>query len=506
MSREQETQNANTQPLTIDERIEKGRQTGNHYDGAIVPFPNDINVSRVYERLDPGPRKKVERWINAGYRITPFEYRSSVGELIQIVLRFDHHSEPKEIRQVRYCGNMKRESAYWMTAIEPLRPLYGLDRLAKQPDAPVLVVEGEKTADAAGILFPDHVAVTWMNGASGVRKTEMLAVAGRSLVLWPDNDSPGRNAMRTFAAYAYAAGAASVKIVDVPRQFGEKWDLADAVPESFSDIGSIQALLATARLVDPASVAHITSDAREEAEQHRLLGYNPGYTKVDIAHAAVALSVLDADMYANEWRRIARCVFYAYGEAGLSIFDEWSKESEDKYRKGEPAKLWAAYGLEKAFRADSLAWLFRKAAAVVRERSKNGVGSIPNVEIDHAAIATASVEELSEDHAVVVRGGKVGVLWENYDPRFNRYTETYLNKRDFVDRFVSSIGLPQDDERQTKKKDKRMSQGQLWFSSAGRRSYDNVIFAPGQPLSPEFLNLWRGFAVEPVDTLAVGCS
>jgi hypothetical protein len=34
------------------------------------------------------------------------------------------------------------------------RPLYGLDRLAARPDDPVLVVEGEKTADAAAELIP----------------------------------------------------------------------------------------------------------------------------------------------------------------------------------------------------------------------------------------------------------------------------------------------------------------------------------------------------------------
>ena len=45
------------------------------------------------------------------------------------------------------------------------RPLYGLDRLAARPDAPVIVCEGEKAADAAERLFPEYVAVTSPNGA-----------------------------------------------------------------------------------------------------------------------------------------------------------------------------------------------------------------------------------------------------------------------------------------------------------------------------------------------------
>ncbi len=39
------------------------------------------------------------------------------------------------------------------------RPLYGLDRLAARPGAPVLLPEGEKAADAGGTLFPGHAAV-----------------------------------------------------------------------------------------------------------------------------------------------------------------------------------------------------------------------------------------------------------------------------------------------------------------------------------------------------------
>lgn len=502
MSDTEKTSEAEAPPLTINERIEQGRKTGHHYDGAIVPFPLSIKGDAVVQALDAGERRIVERFIAAGFRTTIYEYRSSEGDIIQMVIRLDHNYEPKEIRPVRYCGKFDgRGNVFWMTAIEGIRPLYGLDRLGRRPNVPVLVVEGEKAADAAAALFPDHVATTWMSGANNVRRTEMLTLEGRDVVLWPDNDPPGRAAMRTFAAMAYAAGAATVKMVDVPSDFGEKWDLADPVPVDSAESFSIENLLASARKLNPSDVAYLANDARQKAEQHRLLGYEPGHTKVDLAHTVTALSQLDADMFGNEWLQIARCIFYAYGALGLEPFNEWSRDS-DKYKEGEPAKLWNSYSREQSFRARPLAWLFRQAAAALRKRSKAHEDDKPNVNLDLAAIATASVEELSENHAFVVRGGKVGVLWENFDPRFGRYTETYLSKRDFVDRFVRSIELPADDDRQTKKKDKRMNQGDLWVSSPWRRSYDNVLFAPGQPLPPEFLNLWRGFSVEPADNPA----
>ena len=46
-------------------------------------------------------------------------------------------------------------------------PMYGLDRLAARPEATVLLVEGEKTADAAELLFPGCVAITSQGGSNG---------------------------------------------------------------------------------------------------------------------------------------------------------------------------------------------------------------------------------------------------------------------------------------------------------------------------------------------------
>jgi putative DNA primase/helicase len=81
--------------------------------------------------------------------------------------------------------------------VEPRRlPLYGAHDL---PETGVVVVcEGEKAADAvraAGIA-----AVGTVTGASGVPAAESLAVlAGRDVVLWPDNDDPGRTHMARLA-------------------------------------------------------------------------------------------------------------------------------------------------------------------------------------------------------------------------------------------------------------------------------------------------------------------
>lgn len=75
------------------------------------------------------------------------------------------------------------------------RPLYRLPELGQRPWSPVLVVEGEKTADAAAALLSDHVVVSWCNGSRALHTADWRPLAGRRVTLWPDADAAGRQAM-----------------------------------------------------------------------------------------------------------------------------------------------------------------------------------------------------------------------------------------------------------------------------------------------------------------------
>ena len=75
------------------------------------------------------------------------------------------------------------------------RPLYRLPELHQRPLSPVLVVEGEKTADAAAALLLDHVVVSWCNGSRALHTADWQPLAERRVTLWPDADAAGRSAM-----------------------------------------------------------------------------------------------------------------------------------------------------------------------------------------------------------------------------------------------------------------------------------------------------------------------
>lgn len=473
--------------LPIAERVALGVENGNHHNGGIVPFPAHLRGLAILEALTDTERRTHERLLRHGYRPTIYEYNDAEGRVIYAVARYDHDSEPKEIRPLRYCGKDRHgRDLFWFNLPKGTKPLMGMDELAARSESPVLVVEGEKTALAAAALFPDHVVVTWPSGVAGARYVDLSALAGRRVVAWPDNDIPGRRAARVLLGRALEAGAASAALVDVPGEFGPAWDLADAIPAEAAT-HDVAALLATARPVTAADAARYVGNPEKRAARRRLLGHQPGYSRVPQDAAKDALTVLDPDMAGGAWHRAARCWYHAYGEQGLAAFDEWSARGS-KYKAGEPAQLWELYRGEVGFAASPLAWLLRLAKRTAEEKQLN-------VTVDAEALMIAEIDALNADHAVVVRGGKTVVMHEAYDPRFERYGLTYVKKADFIDKHVRKVAVPGEDG----KSSKLVPLGKLWFGTTRRREYDGVLFLPGKTAPYRMLNLWRGFTVEPTD-------
>ena len=130
------------------------------------------------------------------------------------------------------------DGSQWLWKAPPApRPLYNLVALQQRPNAPVLIVEGEKTADAATKLFPSAIAITWPSGCKAFTKADWSPIKGRRCTLWPDADAVGRDAMAKLAIHLLKAGAAQVRIIQPPPDAPDGWDLADA-DWSIADAGA----------------------------------------------------------------------------------------------------------------------------------------------------------------------------------------------------------------------------------------------------------------------------
>ncbi len=107
------------------------------------------------------------------------------------------------------------------------KPLYNLHLLKKYPNCKVLLVEGEKTADAAMELFPEFIALSWMGGSKGVKHLDVSALTGRTVYMLPDNDKTGYDAMDDFRERLELLDChlhlVDIKTLRVP----DKWDVAD---------------------------------------------------------------------------------------------------------------------------------------------------------------------------------------------------------------------------------------------------------------------------------------
>ncbi|WP_211107158.1 DUF3987 domain-containing protein [Azospirillum thermophilum] len=224
-------------PLTVAERATLApAASARPIWETILPVPEDAPRSIPPHRLG----KPSAKWT----------YRNPAGKLLGLVCRFDHEGG-KDVLPLTYCRNgATGETAWCWQALPVSRPLYGLDRMADRPDAPVLVTEGEKTADAAERLFPDHVAVTSPGGSKAATKADWTPLRGRHVTVWPDADEPGRAYAEEVARLALAAGAASVRMVDAPMvEWPTGWDLADDPPPDTSP-EDLRAMLDGARQVE----------------------------------------------------------------------------------------------------------------------------------------------------------------------------------------------------------------------------------------------------------------
>ena len=77
-----------------------------------------------------------------------------------------------------------------------------------------------------------------------------LGLAGRRVVLWPDNDSPGHKYASVVAALLSLKHDVEAYIVAVPSEWPKGWDLADELPEGVTD-ADVERMLRDARPLAP---------------------------------------------------------------------------------------------------------------------------------------------------------------------------------------------------------------------------------------------------------------
>ncbi len=185
----------------------------------------------------------LERSTGFGPSSRKHDYHDASGLHVGVVVRWDKTAtRPKRIRP----ASRKPDGSGWVCCGIPTpRPPYHLPSLLAAPAGlPVFVTEGEKAAEAArgvGLL-----TTTSAHGSKSAAQTDWSALAGRDVVVLPDNDEPGEKYAADVTRLCMAAGAKSVRIV----RLVELWagmpgggDMADLIEHGGGDADTIRSLV-----------------------------------------------------------------------------------------------------------------------------------------------------------------------------------------------------------------------------------------------------------------------
>lgn len=216
----------------------------------IRPVPDGVGLPSEVKHSKHGIPKRT------------WKYYEMDGQLIGLIHRFEDGKGGKTLIPMCYCFSDKGGKMWTWKSFDKPRPLYNLPLFKKYKDLPVILFEGEKTADAAQKIFKDKfICSCWPGGSGAAKYADLSPLKSREVILWRDNDAPGLKAMVAIAEILIHDFNNIPKIVAVPEGLPEGWDVADEVPEGFSmDYNVLVAKAEPHVPVSDADVARINKD------------------------------------------------------------------------------------------------------------------------------------------------------------------------------------------------------------------------------------------------------
>lgn len=181
-----------------------------------------------------------------------FIYFDADGSPLLIANRYDKSDGGK------YFMPYDVQSGTWKAPA--IRPLYNLHKITSaDPSIPIIIVEGEKCADALGEL--GFLATTTFGGSNAPKKTDLRPLAARHIFIWPDHDEAGQKyekSLKELLGKNITNHIVSLPIGSVwcmkfiekieNSRFFKGWDAADAVAQGWSK-ADVENLLQTAQNV-----------------------------------------------------------------------------------------------------------------------------------------------------------------------------------------------------------------------------------------------------------------
>ena len=264
-----------------------------------------------------------------------YKYADSAGRPIGVIMRWNLPNGKKMISQCSWMRHKKTDRCTWKwQAFNAPRPLYKCELLNKMPNADIIIVEGEKAADALAPILSEYIVLSWAGGSKAINQSDWELLNDRNVTIWGDNDDAGRTAAKQIQDITKG----NIIAIDSDKPNG--WDAADAIEEGWTaekiiDLISINKQRQTFNVVfgnegRPRSIEEATAirpdiiiDGLLYAQSKLLIG---GVAKAGKSHFAMSLAscmaagqpflqwaapepqrVLYVDFELHEWELNERC-------------------------------------------------------------------------------------------------------------------------------------------------------------------------------------------------------
>ncbi|GKS79106.1 hypothetical protein wHma_11130 [Wolbachia pipientis] len=171
----------------------------------------------------------IAKWIGyseknntLGQPTASWNYYDESDQVIVTVYRYNTDSGK------RYLPFDVKRSSF---TLPETRPLYNIPGIMKSDK--VILVEGEKCADA--LIEQGMTATTAMLGASApIEKTDWSPLKGKHVIIWPDNDEPGKQYAEKVVKKLTFLGVLSLTLLEIPENKPKGWDSADGIEEKMN--------------------------------------------------------------------------------------------------------------------------------------------------------------------------------------------------------------------------------------------------------------------------------
>lgn len=217
--------------------------------GMLTDRPAEPAIARIMDYALKNPKPEIDQATGAGWTLIPapaevipdglriipagfptWTYFTPEGEVLGYITRLpDHRSKDgKKYFPTTYWQNQAGVKTWRHNQFVGVRPIYNVLDLAEHPTWPVVIVEGEKAAEAGIAWLVETVVLSWPGGSNTADKVDWRALQGRIVCLLPDHDEAGRKAMRAIADKLKGV-AAGVWLLEVEPHRPVGWDIADGV-------------------------------------------------------------------------------------------------------------------------------------------------------------------------------------------------------------------------------------------------------------------------------------